>query len=520
MHMKGSLLIVDDEPLIRKGLAKLVESNSLGWTVVGEASNGREAVGKLDELKPDLVMTDIRMPLMDGLELAGYISENRPETAVIILTGYRDFEYAQRAIAYSVKQFLLKPCPEEEVCRVLQLAYGQYREQADAREREEAQRRDKEDQLLRSVLLRLPYEAEDAVRLEKQLAGREVWLLQVDNYFPAEREFRSKDLKLLQFAIGNILQEKLAAWSEDSRWITLEYDSFAFFLPQDQENEQFFTEASGIVYKLLGITLAAKRFGPSSSLRETELWLESLLRGREGEGAGGAPAGEERISQHELPLNETKVRLIRSELTALLLLGRPGELKDYLAGILHSIRKPSLSLDSAKIEAFCVAMAMHDVMRKELEAGSAGTGDMGSRVAELNLIHTAEAVEQWLDCQTRAFNEALLHWQTARNSGLINRAVRYIEEHYAEECSLAAVAAYSHLSANYFGNLFKKETGESFSGYVTRLRLDKAKFLLKNTDMKIAEIAQAVGYPDSNYFATAFRQTIGLPPTEYRKQEW
>ncbi|MDF2923002.1 MAG: response regulator [Paenibacillaceae bacterium] len=514
--MKGSLLIVDDEPLIRKGLAKLVESNPLGWTVVGEAGNGREAVAKLDELKPDLVMTDIRMPLMDGLELAGYISENRPETAVIILTGYRDFEYAQKAIAYSVKQFLLKPCPEEEVCRVLQLAYGQYREQADARERETVQRRAKEDQLLRSVLLRLPYDAEEAALLEKKLAGREVWLLQVDSYFPPEREFRSKDLKLLQFAIGNILQEKLAALPEDSRWITLEYDSFAFFLPPDRENAQFFSEAAGIVQKLLGITLTAKRCGIPQSLRETVAWLNALLRGREDN--GNTEADEGKAGPRELPLNETKVRLIRSELTALLLLGRPGELKDYLAGILHSIRQPSVSLDSAKIEAFCMAMAMHDVMRKELEADPAVTGDMGSRVAELNLIYTSQDVEQWLDGQTRVFNQALLHWQTARNSGLINRAVRYIEEHYAEECSLAAVAAHTHLSANYFGNLFKKETGESFSGYVSRFRLDKAKFLLKNTDMKIAEIAQAVGYPDSNYFATAFRQTIGLPPTEYRKQ--
>lgn len=515
--MKGSILIVDDEPLIRKGLAKLVETNPLGWSVIGEADNGREAIAKLEELKPDLVITDIRMPLMDGLELACHIAAHAPETAVIILTGYRDFEYAQKAITYGVKQFLLKPCPEEEVCRILQLAYGLYRQQAAAREQEAEQLRAKEDQLLRAVILQLPYAVEEAAGLERVLAGRDLWLLQVNSYYPEERQFRREDLKLLQFAISNILQELLAAWPGESRWITLEYDCFVFFLQPDGENRHFFDQAAAIVHKLLGIVLMAKRFGIPGSLSQMEIWIEAQLKGREG--SGPADAGESAGDPLDISLNETKVKLIRSELSALLLLGRPAELQDYLSGIRESVRQPSISLESAKMEAFCVAMAMHDVMRKELESDPATIGDIGSRVAELNLIHSGPEVEQWLDGQTRAFDRALSHWQTQRNSGLIIRAVRYIEEHYAEECSLAAVAAYSHLSPNYFGNLFKRETGESFSVYVARFRLDKAKFLLKNTDMKVAEIAQAVGYPDSNYFATAFRQTVGLPPSEYRKQE-
>lgn len=508
--MKGGLLIVDDEPLIRKGLVKLVESNSLGWSVIGEAGNGREAVAKLEELRPDLVMTDIRMPLMDGLELANYIAANFPETAVIILTGYRDFEYAQKAITYGVKQFLIKPCPEEEVCQILQLAYEQYRQLAAAKEREAGQLRAKEDQLLRAVLLQLPYDVEEAARLEKGLAGCELWLLQVNSYYPDGRQFRREDLKLLQFAIGNILQELLAARPGNSRWITLEYDCFAFFLSRDGENEQLFTQAAAIVHKLLGIVLTAKCLGIPTSLNQMEIWVEGQLKTREE--SDSAAAGDSR----EFSLNETNVKLIRSELAELLLLGRPAELHDYLAGIRQSVRQPSISLEEAKIAAFCAAMGMLDVRRKELK--SEPIGDIGKRVAELNLIHSKPEVERWLDGQIHAFEDALSNWQNQRTSGIINRAVLYIEEHYTEDCNIAAVAAHFHLSPNHFGNLFKRETGESFSGYVARLRMNKAKFLLKNTDLKVTEIAQGVGYLDSNYFATVFRQTVGLSPTEYRKQ--
>ncbi|MDF2921657.1 MAG: response regulator [Paenibacillaceae bacterium] len=508
--MKGGLLIVDDEPLIRKGLVKLVENNSLGWSVIGEAGNGREAIAKLEELRPDLVMTDIRMPLMDGLELANYITSNFPETSVIVLTGYRDFEYAQKAIAYGVKQFLIKPCPEEEVCQILRLAYEQYRQLAAAKEREASQLRDKEDQQLRAILLRLPYDVEEARRLEQVLAGCELWLLQVNSYYPEERQYRREDLKLLQFAIGNILQELLAARPGNSRWLTLESDCFVFFLPNEGDNEPLFTQAAAVVHKLLGIVLTANCLGVPTSLNQMEIWIEGHLKTREEHDS--AAAGDSR----EFSVNENNVKLIRNELAELLLLGRPAELHDYLLGIRQSVRQPSISLQEAKIGAFCAAMGILDVRRKELKAEP--IGDIGKQVAELNLAHSKPEVERWLDGQIHAFEEALSNWQNQRTSGIINRAVLYIEEHYTEECSIADVAAHFHLSPNHFGNLFKRETGESFSGYVARLRMNKAKFLLRNTDLKVTEIAQGVGYLDSNYFATVFRQTVGLSPTEYRKQ--
>jgi two-component system response regulator YesN len=337
----------------------------------------------------------------------------------------------------------------------------------------------------------------------------------VNQYYPEGRAYRREDLKLLQFAIGNILQELLDNRSGEHRWIPLEYDTFAFFLGQGCNGEAFAAETAGVVKQLLGIELEAVRFGGFREFKETEVWLENRLWGKE----PGDAAGSRTEESGEMQMNEAKARLIRGELTSLLLLGRPAELASYMKGLLESVKAPSASIEIVKMDAFCIAMAMVDVMRKELEADPAAIGDIGGRVAELNRIRSAGEVVQWLSSQVQAFEKAFLSWQNEHNSGLISRALRYMEEHYAEECSLAAVAAHAHLSPNYFGNLFKKETGESFSAYVARLRMDKAKLFLKNTDMKVAEIAQSVGYPDSNYFATAFKQTVGLSPTEFRKQQ-
>ncbi|THF77739.1 response regulator transcription factor [Cohnella fermenti] len=521
--MRGRLFIVDDEPMIRKGLTKLVESNPLGWSVVGEAANGEEALDQLRELQPNLVITDIRMPVMDGIELAKRLAEQAPRTAVVMLTGYRDFEYAQAAVNYGVKQFLLKPCPEEEVCRVLQAAFEQYRLQEASKEREAEERSRREDQLLRSVWKRLPYAAEEARELERALTGKELWLVQVETYYPEAKDYQGGDLKLLQFAVGNILQELAegvsgasgAPGEGEDRRLMLEYDSFVFFLSPEGDSESLFEEASSVVKRLLGLELAVRRYGPFRGFKHTEAWMDAALLDHSREGDQGAGPGE---AMEDQTIGGDKVRLIRSELTALLLLGRPAELEAYLRRVLDSALQISAHADAMKIEAFCAAMAMDDVMRKELEADPRTVGDIGQRVAELHRTRTREEVKAWLQGQIRTFEQALLSWHMERSGGIVQRAILYIEEHYAEECALPTVAAHTHLSPNYFGSLFKKETGESFSGYVLRFRTEKAKLLLKNTNKKVAEIGQAVGFPGSNYFATVFKQMTGLSPTDYRKQ--
>ena len=118
----GKVLIVEDQPNFRKGLMKMLEGRELGWEVVGEASNGQDALALLDELKPDLVLTDIRMPVMDGIEFVGHLRQSHPDMLVIILTGYKNFEYAQAAVRHGALDILIKPCTEQDVRQVMNKA--------------------------------------------------------------------------------------------------------------------------------------------------------------------------------------------------------------------------------------------------------------------------------------------------------------------------------------------------------------------------------------------------------------
>ncbi|CAG7608726.1 Protein-glutamate methylesterase/protein-glutamine glutaminase [Paenibacillus solanacearum] len=502
--MIGSILIVDDEPLIRKGLTRLIETNDLGWRVAGEAGNGQEALAQLEHLKPDLVLSDIRMPLMDGLELTRYISERCRDTAVIILTGYRDFEYAQAALRYGVEEFLLKPCPEDEIFRVLRQAYEQLRRKAEQRQREERERRDREDHALRSTLLGLPQPAGEPPQAMEWLQGRDFWLVSVETFQPEGKLYLAEDMDLLQFAVSNIAAELMASRGR-GRWMTVEYGRLAFFLEPGDGDAAFFSHLCGTVLRLLGLHLTALRLGTVKMEGDAERLFKMH---------GAASSLRHASDRKNERIDEARVRAIHAEITSLLLLGKHSELGAFLRQSFKGM--PPDSLAQRKTDALCLAMVIREVLRKEFDA-EPEAGDIGSELRELRLLPSYAAVDAWVSERIAALERTAAQWLEERNSGLAERAIRYMEQHYMEECSLAAVSAHVHLNPNYFSNLFKKQTGESFSVYLARLRADKAKMLLTNTDMKITEIAEAVGYADSNYFATAFKQAVGRTPSEYRK---
>ncbi|RAU97311.1 response regulator [Paenibacillus sp. YN15] len=510
--MKATVLIVDDEPVIRKGLSTLVESNDLGWVVIGEAANGQEAIRQLGLLQPQLVLTDIRMPLMDGLEVARYVSEHMPQTAIVILTGYRDFEYAQAAIRYGVREFLLKPCEEEEICRVLRQAHSQFRQLAEQREKEARLLQIQEEQLLRAMVLRLPHDKAEARIIERRLAGYEFWLMVMDSYMPQERNYRAQDLPLLQFAVGNIVQELLNSRMKGHRWFPLEYNEFAFFLERHPDNQPSMSEIARVVKDILGLDSHVHMLGRLDACGDAEELYQSHDRESRDASAKLRPGHPERR------FDEERAEAIRNEIVSLLHLGRQDELQSYLAKLADAVRRGSDAVEEHKVNALCAAVALHEVMVKELEwAGNPAAGEMGIRISQLGGIQQHDEIDSWLAVQLEQFGTAFRTWLDGRNGSSVDQALRFIEENYMRDCTLSAAAVHVHLTANYLGNLFKKAKGESFNAYVTRCRLQKAKLLLANTDMKIIEVAEAVGYGDSNYFTTAFRQSTGLSPTEYRK---
>ncbi|WP_274649065.1 response regulator transcription factor [Paenibacillus humicola] len=512
--MNGKLLIVEDQTFFRKGLRKMIEEHAIGWTVTGEAEHGEEAVRLIERDPPDLVLTDIRMPGMDGIALAEYVHRNRHrfDTALIMLTGYEDFKYAQAALRYGAIDFLLKPCNEETLIAVLRKAFEHVQGKRQEKRRLLEAERERRESLLRAFMLRLPHDAAAAIRESEQYLNRELLFIRVDSFFPADKPYGKRDLGLLQFALFNILAELLEECG--ARWtsVPLEFDWFALFV-EGPYPETFKPSAERNVYRCLGLRIEVFPAGRLSEPDDLPAACERFRRNSEPR----AGAGDlRRAAGQDAPVRQSKVKELQMQLASEIALGRIESLKRMLD--LASSRISGLSPEDARMEALTLAMAMDKTAVQSFDA-RAEDPSFGRRLEELRRTANAEEAAQWAKRAADGFLAEYEDWREGRSRSIVKRTLEYLERHYMESCPLKEMAERFYVSPAYFSKLFKKETGDNYIAYLTRLRMTKAAMLLLNTDMKVFEIASAVGYDDPNYFTNVFRMLYRLSPSDYRKRK-
>ncbi|RTE10615.1 response regulator [Paenibacillus whitsoniae] len=509
--MKGKVLIVDDEPLIRRGLMKMIAASQTGWSVAGEADNGMEAMALIEELRPDLVITDIRMPEMDGVELCRHISELERPIDVMVLTAYKDFEFAQAALRYGAIDFLLKPLSAEELTKPLAKAFKLFTERQEELVRSLAEQNRLLEHTLRAWLLGLPLEEAAVRRLRRTCEGRALLVFTVDSYTPAGKDYRREDARLLQFAVLNVMQELFAQAGGEGTIVSVKHDVFAVAAAgAAAELDAYAGQATGMAHALLGLTLRSERVDSASFAA-----LYGCLAGSPQDAAQ---------SKHDplVPDHAERSKSIQAEAVAYIVQGQIELLRSYWEGLIAAAA--AMTPSDAKLEGLAIALAMEAARKRVLEpsadgspAGHAEDPGLGVWIEALQPLREAQEVAHWLRAQAQAFMYQLNSWLAGKNDKLLDKAVRYIEQHYKGDCSIHDVAQHVHLSVSYFSNLFKKETGESYTNYLTKFRLEKAKILLSNTNMKISEIAEAVGYDDPNYFTTVFRNWVRCSPSEFRR---
>ncbi|WP_438444153.1 response regulator transcription factor [Gorillibacterium sp. sgz5001074] len=499
--MIGKLLIVDDESWCREGLMKLIGSEHLGWEVVGEASDGEEALALIETAKPDLIITDIRMPVVDGLMLTERLAQAGSEIMVILLTGYRDFEYAQRALRYGAIEFLLKPMSIQDTTRILRTAYERFRQkQLDQKLRQ----REKQVNTLRAALYRLPCDRQDWAEMSGLLSGYELWLLQVDSFFPEGRGYGEKDVKLLHYAISNIAGELLQVQDRalNSVYLSVSSGEFVFLLAPGVV-EPYCSLVAENVESLLHLKT-------KWSLAGTMNELDSLAAGyAELRGASHA---------HNQPMDSEADRslALRESILSDLIIGDVEEARRKLAR--HIQRAAALPIQTCKIEIYAMVSALSDLLAGDFKHLRADDYD-DLQPGALLLFSENRQIIEWAEHKAETFLRLFEGWLQEKRDNVVIRAQQYIETHYRENCSLQAVSAHVHVTPNYLSNLFKRETGIAFSNYVSKLRVEKAKALLTCTKMRMTEIADQVGFDNASYFTTVFKQLAGISPSEYRKSQ-
>lgn len=519
------VLLVDDEEDIREGISRKMDWLGLGFSLVGEAANGQDALELAESLRPDVILTDIKMPFMDGLELCRILTDRLPAARFVVFSGFDAFEYAKQAIQMNVVEYILKPINADELSAVL-------RRLKDQLDQERAERRNVE--LLRSrytenlpVLRELFYanlldghiepgtERERAARLDIDLQGEE-WAVGLA-YIGSDRRDALSTL-----SIQNLLEETLTA---DRCKLSLYNDWVAVIVSLTESLTIYdlirvLDRVCTLAASYLGLTLTVgvgapckELSGMARSAAEARTALE--YRSMVGRGQVIYIGDLEPDGGQVLTFEEADERT----LTAAVRLGSEQEVRDAAAALAGKIREANPS--AGQYNLFLMELVTH-LMKMTRRSGVGveevfGTGF--SLPIQDSALPSLEELEDWCAERYLRLRTLIRRRQTDSAGQTVETAKEYIRQHYAEsDLSVEKLCAYLHLSSTYFSTLFKRETGTSFTAYVTTVRMEAAAEAIRGTEEKTYLIAQRCGYEDPNYFSYVFKRHFGVTPTKYRSE--
>lgn len=528
------IMLVDDEEEVRKAMIRKMDWERLGFTVAGDAENGEDALEKLEQLEPDVVMTDIRMPYMDGLTLIARIREKYPFIKILIFSGYDDFEYAKQAIKLNVTEYILKPVNGQELAEIL----SRIRVSLD----EEIEQRRNISTLQESYLGSLPILRElflnDLVRRTTDVSGvvprlREYgidildackWLVavvHVEQMECSENRVLSLHQELIPISVRKLMEDHLKAYCRFAVFNSM--DGLTLIAAVDRDNSK-----AGLINLLNDICKESRRMlevtitvGLGYSCDTLQEISRSYQTAVDALGYRAIVGGGRTVYINDVePVGRGKLQLEpeeEAELTAAIKFGPKERLESVIRGL-------AVRMDDAKVHASQYQIYMLSIvncMTRLMQQYDLNVGEMfGSEERYADIMEGICRKEEFADrlipiaCH---MNEVLNRERDNTTKRVIREAKEYIREHYSDpELSVEMLCGHLHMSPAYFSTVFKKETGQTYVNYLTEVRMERAVELLNETDDKTYMIAQKVGYQEQNYFSYVFKKRYGVSPTRYR----
>lgn len=541
------LMVVEDEDMIRRGIVDSVPWQSLGFVVVAESKNGKDALDRLEKNSVDVLLTDIKMPVMGGIELSKKARQLCPDIEIVILSGFAEFEYARQAISFRAFDYLLKPTNKKKLFD----AFTALKEKMD-------QKRERREEIFYSnMFINAGYETMRNEFLKSMLEGdtslfkdfdEKTASLELDfsgNYHTVAtikfdrksifKELESSwetDKRLLTFSYGNIIKEVLSS-IDNAYYIIQDYDTIDFvfcfsskekqdalMIPSLQsisENIQNYLFKHGRVPYTIGIGLSypsihhiAKSFSQAKRSIQNNFYLD-----------------EQKVQvyqdQNESKYEQNFIQFYPEEMQQAAVLisnGNSVETKKCLTAMFGSLMEQNLLPEVVKN--YCIALKLmveskitngYEVMEKVIGNGYNDFVREALTVKELKtyiidvMVALAREIDETVDLSE--INEQRM---------IIDKAKSYIQAHLNEKITLKMISEYVYLSETYFSFLFKKVTGVTYIDYIQNLRMKEAKKLLVNTTYKVYRVAEMIGYTDYKYFSVQFKKYVAMTPKEYRNQ--
>lgn len=489
-----TLLIVEDEKLIRQGIKVMVQRSGVPVESIMECSNGEAALKILNEQKIDVMLTDIRMPKMDGIELVRIMQDCAHVPATIAISGYDDFSYAVEMLRNGVREYILKPIERDKLAMILK----KLNDELESRDRQEQTNKQLGLWQIKQLMLGIAISDEERTMLEAHYA---------DSFFREEYcVCCQSSARQAEYEAGNYI------FLEDIEGNNI------FIVPKS--DIQRFME-SGTLDSYVGVSAfhcgiesinaaykEALQMRKRAFMRNADiLFFEEFSKNTE-------HIAESLINEAQKLISENA----RQQRVQLLGTHRTNELIKSFDGLFWAAQKGRISAEEFE----CGILGFLDGAEATYKSIFASGNDrLAQQISDARLIWSEECIDAYREKLMQlvfAIHEKLgSQEEISGNTQKIRDAIAYIEKHYAEDLNMAVVSNYISMNYSLFSYLFKQYTGSSFVSFLKDIRMREAKKLLADTDMRIIEISHTVGYENEKHFMKLFKSTYGISPTEYRR---
>ena len=528
--MNYKLLIVDDDPWVREWLTRHVHWEEYGFTEIFEAENGCEAMKVIDGKGPNIVITDIKMDGMSGLELLALVSKRYPEIRVVLLSGYTEFEYARLAIKNGAEDYLLKPVEEQELISLVKRILKEIEQENDSREIGRKIKRQFEQMIpvLQERFLEelLSDDVSGSELQEDDLSNRGIHIdfsafyiiiFEIDNYEYRKRTQTNEEQKCLKRSLKSsaekfLNQNGMSVSFFDHKQLVVIYNP----KPRGTDIVEQMTQLSAEIRQKLGCTVSV---GISRLKKETSLAHEAYMEAFEalkrkfyfGENRAFY-AGVIKLQGNERMFEiKKKDQLVNAFITC-----EDGKLKNLISDIFLEIGERELPYNQLQI----IYIKLLDILNESFEkAGAQYKAIFFDEIdidAKLDDFETLDEFGAWVLSLFLKGVDLINNKGNKRGRKIIEDAIDYTQKHMDKEISLDTVAKTLFVNPAYLSRLFKQEAGETFTHFLMKLRIEKAKTLLDESYLKVYEISEKVGYKNEKYFSRIFRDFEGVTPNEYR----
>ncbi|MDC7124419.1 MAG: response regulator [Spirochaetales bacterium] len=518
-----SVFLVDDEIVTREGIRNCIPWDNTPYTLAGEAPDGELALHSLKDIKPDILITDIKMPFMNGLELARIIKKEQPWIKIIILSGHDEFDYAKEAISINVEEYLLKPVTSSEMLEALNkvsIRIEKEKKQLTSMEVLKKQIQSTEDVMKEKWLGKLITGQIDTVSAIEAAGGMGIDLL------PGGYAVMVIDLSICegnysQPGISRQIIASIVSNREDVISFALGMEKHILLIKnihQDSENDMLYSIAQAIKFELQRNTNYSTAIGIGSTVNYVREIVNSYSEADKAIKYTRLTGKKIIIGATDLKWNQEVVQKLENEapLTTKLRYIEENNIDNLIKENFGS----SYSLDRSS--------NYDKVMLKEF---SKSVSDLITELNEepIKLIPELESLKKGIvNEKTNAMEQTKLllkEWILFRDANIgskhnsqIIKAKKYIKENFmSQDISLNSVASFVNTSPNHFSTVFSQEVGITFIEYLTSVRIKHAKQLLTNSKMKCSDITFETGYSDPHYFSFIFKKTTGCSPSEYRQ---